>query len=104
MKVLFLILVSLAVMVMLWAMLLPARASEIVRDPGQVTAFKRGHPCPATGRSGGACPGWVVDHMLPLSCGGADLPSNMQWQTKEAALQKDRLEWWACRRLKSCIR
>jgi hypothetical protein len=26
--------------------------------------------------------GYVVDHKIPLACGGADSPSNMQWQTK----------------------
>jgi hypothetical protein len=25
--------------------------------------------------------GYVVDHKIPLACGGADSPSNMQWQT-----------------------
>src|SRR5262245_53217310 len=25
--------------------------------------------------------GYVVDHIVPLECGGADTPSNMQWQT-----------------------
>jgi len=44
--------------------------------------FKREHPCPATGlRSSGACGGYVIDHVVPLACGGADAPSNMQWQT-----------------------
>lgn len=26
-------------------------------------------------------PGWIIDHIVPLACGGADAPSNMQWQT-----------------------
>jgi hypothetical protein len=31
--------------------------------------------------------GYVVDHVVPLECGGADVPSNMQWQTvKEAKI------------------
>jgi hypothetical protein len=29
----------------------------------------------------GACPGYVIDHINPLECGGADAPFNMQWQT-----------------------
>ena len=37
-------------------------------------------------------PGYVVDHLIPLSEGGRDDPSNMQWQTKEEAKAKDRTE------------
>jgi len=37
-------------------------------------------------------PGHVVDHIRPLACGGADAPSNMQWQTKADAKAKDRTE------------
>jgi hypothetical protein len=29
--------------------------------------------------------GYVVDHIVPLECGGADAPSNMQWQTVREA-------------------
>lgn len=36
--------------------------------------------------------GYVVDHIVPLECGGADVPSNMQWQTKAEANIKDRTE------------
>ena len=37
-------------------------------------------------------PGYVVDHIVPLKRGGADAPSNMQWQTKADAKAKDRVE------------
>ena len=37
-------------------------------------------------------PGHVVDHVVPLACGGADAPSNMQWQTIDEGKRKDRIE------------
>ena len=37
-------------------------------------------------------PGYVVDHIVPLACGGADAPSNMQWQTVQQAKAKDKVE------------
>jgi len=37
-------------------------------------------------------PGYVVDHITPLAKGGADDPSNMQWQTVEEAKAKDKWE------------
>jgi hypothetical protein len=37
-------------------------------------------------------PGYVVDHIIPLKRGGPDTQSNMQWQTKEAAKAKDKIE------------
>jgi hypothetical protein len=72
--------------------------AEIVRDPAQVRAFRRDHACPATSQFRGACPGWVVDHIIPLCIGGPDEPRNMQWQDKATSLAKDRLEWEVCRK------
>ncbi len=43
-------------------------------------------------------PGYVVDHIVPLACGGADAPSNMQWQTVEAGKAKDKVERVGCRK------
>lgn len=54
--------------------------------------FKKANPCPATGRSAGACPGFVIDHIIALKRGGADSPANMQWQTTAEAKAKDKWE------------
>lgn len=73
----------------------PAAAAE--RSAAARAAFQRAHPCPATGQPRGPCPGWVVDHVVPLCAGGADRPENMQWQTVEAARRKDVEERRGCR-------
>lgn len=65
---------------------------KIKRSEAAKAAFIKSHPCPSTGKSHGACPGYVVDHVKPLKRGGADSPANMQWQTKEAAKAKDKIE------------
>lgn len=65
---------------------------KIKRDPEQRRAFMKSHPCPSTGKTSGACPGYVVDHVKALKHGGADDPSNMQWQTKADAIAKDKWE------------
>ena|ERR1700674_2840182 len=54
--------------------------------------FRVGHPCPATGKTRGPCQGYVIDHVKPLACGGADQPANMQWQTIAAGKAKDKWE------------
>jgi 5-methylcytosine-specific restriction endonuclease McrA len=67
---------------------LAKRASngKIKRDAAPKKAFmkKSGYP---KGRKGS-----VVDHIVPLECGGADVASNMQWETVSEAKIKDRTE------------
>jgi hypothetical protein len=65
---------------------------RIKRNPAARSAFEREHPCPANGRTRGSCPGYVVDHVRALECGGRDDPSNMQWQTVAEGTAKDKTE------------
>jgi len=65
---------------------------RIKRSSGAKRAFMHEQPCPSTGKTSGRCPGYVVDHVNPLECGGADAPSNMQWQTAAEAKDKDKTE------------
>jgi hypothetical protein len=76
-----------------------AVAAAESRSAHQRAAFVKAHPCPSTGKPRGRCPGYVVDHVKPLCAGGADHPSNMQWQTIAAAKEKDREERKLCRSL-----
>ena len=53
------------------------------RSTAVINAFKRQWACPATGKHTGACPGWAIDHIVPLDCGGVDAVWNMQWLPNE---------------------
>lgn len=52
---------------------------KIIRSSAVVREFKALHACPSTSLHTGACPGWAVDHVVPLVCGGCDAVVNMQW-------------------------
>lgn len=78
----------------------PAPATE--RDPKQRQQFHSQHACPSTGKYKGACPGFEVDHKVPLAAGGADRPGNMQWLSKSQHKAKTARERrncvYACKR------
>lgn len=75
----------------------PAEARPY-RSPQARAEFVRATPCPSTGKPRGACPGWEVDHVEPLKCGGADAPANMQWLTVEQHRAKTKMESKLCRK------
>lgn len=57
---------------------------EIKRSSTELKRFQSVHPCPSTGERTGLCPGWAIDHVLPLACGGCDKIVNMQWLPVQA--------------------
>ena len=65
-------------------------SGEIVRSRAAVQAFKN-----QTGYPNGR-PGFVVDHIVPLACGGLDKPINMEWQTIKEGKEKDQWERKDC--------
>jgi hypothetical protein len=44
---------------------------------------------PSNGNNHGACPGYVIEHIQALDCGGVDDQSNMQWQSIAEGKEKD---------------
>lgn len=59
----------------------PAREADgtIKRSAAILYAFRKLHPCPANGSRFGACPGWAINHVVPLAKGGCDAVFNLQW-------------------------
>lgn len=60
------------------------RSSKVKYKYMKMTGYPKGRP------------GYVVDHITPLACGGSDDPSNMQWQTTREAKEKDKWERQGC--------
>ena len=71
-----------------------AEANSDSRSPAVTAEFERMNPCPSTGNTHGACPGWIKDHVIPLCEGGADAVSSLQRQTVDGAKAKDK---WECK-------
>jgi 5-methylcytosine-specific restriction endonuclease McrA len=71
-------------------------SGRIKRDLSARRDFMLHTYCPSTSTYALVCPGYVVDHIVPLSCGGPDKPENMQYQTTEAAKEKDKWERLQC--------
>ena len=79
--------------------LLPLGAqAEYARSKAALRAFVNQQACPATGDHRLPCPGYMIDHIKALACGGADAPENMQWQTREDAKAKDKWERRDCQK------
>jgi hypothetical protein len=84
-----------ALLALAFVFAVPAEARQH-RSQAAKHDFQRQTPCPATGEHRGKCPGYVIDHVKALACGGADHPANMQWQTKADAKAKDKWERREC--------
>jgi len=57
---------------------------DIKRSTKVLNAFKKIWACPSTGLHSGPCPGWAINHTIPLSCGGLDVVWNLDWMPDEA--------------------
>lgn len=72
-----------ALLVLTMSLPAEARSRKVIRD------FRKVNPCPSTGLTTGACPNFVVDHLVPLCAGGKDGIPNLAWQEKRESYRKD---------------
>jgi 5-methylcytosine-specific restriction endonuclease McrA len=72
--------------------------AEYARSKAALRAFIKVQACPATGEHRFPCPGWQIDHIIPLKCLGLDEPENMQWLTVEDHKAKTKRESKECRK------
>lgn len=59
--------------------------------------FQRANPCPSTGATRGACPGYQADHRIAICAGGADRAGNLQWLTIDDHKRKTKRDVMECR-------
>ncbi len=71
-----------------------------VRSTAVRLEFKRHNPCPSTGLRRGSCPGFEIDHVVPLCAHGADDVSNLQWLSHGEHAIKTRGDVRQCRALR----
>ena len=65
----------------------------IIRDSKVVYAFRKANACPSTQIFGmSACPGWSLNHSIPLACGGCDAVSNLTWMRNDVKKIVDNYE------------
>lgn len=59
----------------------PARdkSGKIKRSQTVLKNFTAVFPCPSTLQNTSSCPGWAIDHTIPLASGGCDSPANLTW-------------------------
>jgi 5-methylcytosine-specific restriction endonuclease McrA len=71
--------------------------ARIDRSSVERHGFVKQQACPSTGQHRLPCPGWQIDHVVPLKCLGADKPENMQWLTVQDHKEKTKREIRECR-------
>lgn len=84
---------AVALGLLLWGMQLAFAEIQPTERGGRATyQFRKYNACPSTGKFSGPCPGWVMDHLESLRCGGKDIPENLWWQRIGEARVKDTQE------------
>lgn len=65
----------------------PENIHQTICLPHYAAAYRRAHPVKVKPKRG-----YVRDHKIPLSLGGSSDDSNIQYQTREESIWKDRAE------------
>jgi hypothetical protein len=78
------------------SLLFSVNASASTRHTAQANAFRKANACPVTNKIQARCPGWVVNHIEPLACGGTDVPANMEWEQRAPSYKRDAFERRVC--------
>ena len=65
-------------------------------DKSALADFLLTHPCPATDKFDGACPGWTVDLIVPACAGGKDRVATLHWQSTDPEKLRQRAVQWPC--------
>lgn len=70
---------------------------HIKRSRVVLREFAKVFPCPSTLKPSPSCPGWAIDHTIPLASGGCDTQVNLTWLPDEiksckSSVCKDRWE------------
>jgi hypothetical protein len=72
-------------------------AGAVDRSRAVRAEFQRTNPCPSTGATRGACPGYQADHIIALCRGGPDSVANLEWRTVEDHALKTKFDTMRCR-------
>lgn len=92
-----------AALILLASALLATPAAAAERSRAVRAEFQREHPCPSTGKTRGACPGYQADHIRSLCSGGTDSATNLQWLSEADHKAKTRKDVGLCRAQKAGV-
>lgn len=85
---------------LLLALVLCATADAAQRSSSAKREFRAHQRCPATQKYTGKCPGFQIDHIIPLCAGGPDEASNMQWLSVKDHKAKTKVDVRHCRAIR----
>jgi hypothetical protein len=100
-KILIALMLCFSISAMAQTCVLPRTAAgNIKRSASEVYKFRKTNPCPATSKITGSCPGYQVEHTIPLCACGPDKVANMTWMATAEHKIKTKVDVKNCAALK----